>query len=300
MVGLLLCGGLAAAPPVDPAPREAIQHAGAPLPDPAVLASEVRARLAPDSVLLGQYTFKERRRDVKVSKLGKVHLGPWREFEVYPSTEPGDTYKRLIAVDGKPLPPAVLERRDAEHRRHVLDLQAQRAAETPAQRQKRVARRGKERREDQQAIDDVFRVYDFKVLRRATLNGRPTLVVSLTPIENARPESDAGRYLTRLRGLVWINESDRQVVRVQMEVVKDITMGMGLLARLHTGSQMIFRRTLVNGEIWLPAEATFKAAGRSLLFRTFDVESTTQYSDYRKFNVDTTEAVSDAVTPDGR
>jgi hypothetical protein len=54
---------------------------------------------------------------------------------------------------------------------------------------------------------------------------------------------------------------------------------------------MMFRRTLVNGEIWLPSEATFKAAGRAVLLRTFDIETTTQYSDYRKFSVSTTEDV---------
>ena len=41
--------------------------------------------------------------DVKVTRLGKVHFGPWREFEVYPSDVPGETYKRLVSVDGVPL-----------------------------------------------------------------------------------------------------------------------------------------------------------------------------------------------------
>jgi hypothetical protein len=265
--------------------------AQAPLPDVATLAREVRARLEPDSVLLGQYTYKERRRDVKVSKLGKLHLGPWREFEVYPSTEPGETYKRLITVDGKPLAPEVLARRDAEHRQHVLDRQAQLAVETPAQRSKRLAKRAKELREEREAIDDLFHIYEFTVLRRDMLNGRPTLLVSLVPKPGVKPRTDAGKYLVRMQGYVWIDEADRQLVRGEMTVTRDITFGLGLLARLHTGSQVHFRRTLVNGEIWLPAEATFKTAGRALLFRKFDLQTTTYYSDYRKFDVSTSEQV---------
>lgn len=263
----------------------------APLPDVATLAREVRARLEPDSVLLEQYTYKERRRDVKVSKLGKLHLGPWREFEVYPSSEPGETYKRLVAVDGKPLPPDVLARRDAEHRQHVLDRQAQLVAETPAQRTKRLATRAKELREEREAIDDLFRIYEFRVLRREMVAGRPTLVVSLVPRRDVKPRTDAGKYLVRMQGHVWINEADRQLVRGEMTVTRDITLGLGLLARLHTGSQVVFRRTLVNGEIWLPAEATFKTAGRALLFRKFDLQATTYFSDYRKFDVSTSEQV---------
>lgn len=266
--------------------------AEAPLPDAATLAREVRARLEPDSVLLEQYTYRERRRDVKVSKLGKLHLGPWREFEVYPSSEPGETYKRLVAVDGNPLPADVLARRDAEHRQHVLDLQAQLAAETPAQRNKRLAKRAKEQREEREAIDDLFRIYAFEVLRREMVAGRPTLVVSLVPKRGVKPRTDAGKYMVRMQGHVWINEADRQLVKGEMTVTRDITLGLGLLARLHTGSQVVFRRTLVNGEIWLPAEATFKTAGRALLFRKFDLQATTYFSDYRKFDVSTSEEVA--------
>jgi hypothetical protein len=265
--------------------------AGAPLPDVGTLAREVRARLEPDSVLLGQYTYKERRRDVKVSKLGKLHLGPWREFEVYPSTEPGETYKRVIAVDGTPLPPDVLARRDAEHRQHVLDRQAQLAAETPAQRSKRLAKRAKEQREEREAVDDLFRIYEFRVIRREMRAGRPTLLVSLAPKPGVKPRTDAGKYLERMQGYVWIDEADKQLVRGEMTVMRDITFGLGLLARLHAGSEVHFERALVNGEIWLPAEATFKTAGRALLFRKFDLQTTTYYSDYRKFDVSTSEQV---------
>ncbi len=266
----------------------------APLPDIATLSREVRASLMPDGELLRQYTYRERRRDVKVSKLGKVHLGPWRVFEVYPSIEPGETYKRLVEVDGVPLPQDELARRDAAHRQHVLDRAAQRAAESPAERRKREAKRAKERRDAEEAIDDVFRVYEMAVVRRERRNGRPTLLVSLTPRSGVRTRSDAGEYLSHLHGFVWIDEADRQVVRVEMTVTRDVTLGLGLLARLDAGSTMMFRRARVNDEIWLPAETTFRSAGRSLVFRKFDLEATTHYSEYRKFVVSTEEAVTEA------
>ena len=82
-----------------------------------------------------------------------------------------------------------------------------------------------------------------------------------------------------------MNEADRQVVRAELEAVEDITFGLGLLARMHRGSTITFRRTLVNNEIWLPAEAQYKLVGKTLIFRKFALESTTQFSDYRKFNV---------------
>ena len=268
------------------------QAGDAALPDTGQLVREVKAGLRTDEELLRQYTFRERRRDVDVSRFGKVRFGPWREFEVYPSEVPGETYKRLVSVDNVPLAPAVLERRDAEHRKTVLDRLEQIRVETPAQRQKRLAKKARERQEEQDVIDDVFSVYEIAVLGRETLDGRPTIVTSLTPRPRARTRSDAGRFLKRIRGRAWVNEADRQVVRAELEAVEDITFGLGLLARMHRGSTMTFRRTLVNNEIWLPAEAQYKLVGKTLIFRKFALESTTSFSDYRKFTVSTAEEVS--------
>lgn len=262
-----------------------------PLPDVAQLVREVRANVRTDDQLLRQYTFLERRQDVKATKLGKLYLGPRREFEVYPSQVPGETYKRLISVDGKPLPAAELARRDEAHRQGVLSRLAQLEAETPDQKRKRLAKLAKERREEDLVIDDVFAVYDIKVLRREMVDGRPTIVTSLTPRPGVKTRSDAGGYLKKLRGFAWVDEADRQVARIEMEAISDVTMGLGLLARLHKGSTLLFRRTRVNGEIWLPAEARFRIAGRTVIFRKFALESTTQYSAYRKFEVTTTETV---------
>lgn len=297
-VGLWLTVGpstarLSAQPPAgDARPAPAPSPAEAPFPDVQRLIREVRANLEPDGALLRQYTYKERRRDVKVSKLGKVTLGPWREFEVYPSDVPGDTYKRLVAVDGRPLPADELARRDADHRTHAMNRLTQRERERPDEKRKRLAKLETERRDDQDAVDDVFAVYDIRIVRRETIEGRPALVTSLTPRPRARTKSDAGKYLKKLRGHAWVNEADRQVVRVEVEAIEDLTFGLGLVARLHKGSTMMFRRALVNNEIWLPAEARVRATGRAVVFRKFAIETTTQFSDYRKFNVSTSEEIT--------
>lgn len=270
----------------------ATRSSSPPLPELAQLIREVKAGLRTDEQLLRQYTFKERRRDVHVSKLGKVQLGPWREFEVYPSEVPGETYKRLVSVNGVPLAAAELEKRDAAHRKRVLDQFEQVRVETPAQRDKRLAKKERERREEQDVIDDVFAVYQIALVGREFRDGRQTLVATLTPRRNARTRTDAGKFLKKVRGRAWIDETDRQVVRTQLEAVEDITFGLGLLARMQKGSTIMFRRTLVNDEIWLPAEAQYKVVGKTLVFRKFGLESTTVFSDYRKFGVSTSEEVS--------
>src|SRR4051794_25159634 len=103
----------------------------APLPDVKAFGAEVRRRGLPHRELQSQYTFIEKREEIEVSKLGKVSTGPVKTYEVYPSVLPGNTYKRLIAVNGVPLSPAELERQDRVHRDDVLREQAKRQHESP-------------------------------------------------------------------------------------------------------------------------------------------------------------------------
>ena len=117
---------------------------GEPLPDVHDVALEVRKRVLSDRELQSQYTFIERREEIDISWLGKVSKGPVKTYEVYPSVEPGNTYKRLIAVDGKPVSAAELEKQDRKHRDDVLREQQRREHESPAERARRAAKEAKE------------------------------------------------------------------------------------------------------------------------------------------------------------
>ena len=48
-----------------------------------------------------------------------------------------------------------------------------------------------------------------------------------------------------------------------------------------------FARRHVNNETWLPAWSHITAKGRTLLFRPFDFDVRTDYTDYKKWSVDT-------------
>jgi hypothetical protein len=43
----------------------------------------------------------------------------------------------------------------------------------------------------------------------------------------------------------------------------------------------------VNGEQWLPARATYTASARVMLVRVLRIGGTSEFSDYRKFSVQT-------------
>jgi hypothetical protein len=262
--------------------------AQAPLPDPKAFGAEVRKRMLTDRELQSQYTFIERREEISISKLGKVRAGPVKTYEVYPSVERGNTYKRLIAIDGVPLPPEELARRDRIHREDVLREAAKRERETPQERQKRLQKEAKEQAEWNRTLDEVFEVYEIRLVGRDTIDGAVTVVATLDPKPGYRPRTDAGKWMKKVRAQAWISEADYQVVKVVAEVIDDVTYGWGVVGRLHNGTVATFERTKVNGEVWLPARVEIKGTGRAL-FRRFTLSSLTTYSDYRKFNVSTGE-----------
>jgi hypothetical protein len=256
-------------------------------PDASELVKKVRDNLQLDNELLTQYTYVEKRSDVKVSKLGKVTVGPQRTFEVYPSGKRGRTYKRLVEVDGKRLAPAELERRDEEHRQAVLAAAEREKNESAEDRARRQKKELDDQRETKQIVDDGFAVYDIKLTGQEPRDGCQMTIAALTPRPNAQTRTEMGGYFKKFKGFAWVCNDDYQVARIEMEAIDDITIGWGLLGRVHEGSKFTFTRKKVNGEIWLPAEARFEASGRTLLFRKFQLFTVTSYSDYKKFNVAT-------------
>jgi hypothetical protein len=265
----------------------------APNQNASALIQKVRDNLELDNELLSQYTYLERRRDVRVSKLGKVTMGPIRTFEVYPSGKRGRTYKRLIEVDGQPLAPAELARRDEEHRQAVLAAQEREKNESPSDRAARLKKEAEDAREQKEIVDDGFNVYDIKLVGQEPGDGCQMTIAALTPRQNVDTRTEIGGYFKKFKGRAWVCQQDYQVARVEMEAIDDITIGWGLLGRVHEGSKFTFSRKKVNGEIWLPAEVRFEASGRTLLFRKFQLFTVTSYSDYKKFNVNTSVSYGD-------
>ena len=250
-------------------------------PDPAEVMRRVRDRARLDYELQSNFTYLENRRDVKVSRLGKVTVGPMRTFEVYPSPESGGTYKRLIAIDGKPLPPAELARRDAEHQKNLAEAAEKRRRETPQQRAAREAAEERERRERDAALDDAVAVFALTFVGRERLDGERVLVYDVHPRPNATVTTREGRWMKHFAGRVWIDEQDYQIAKLDMRARDDVTIGWGIVGRVHAGSRFVFTRRKFEG-IWLPAEVVFQGTGRTLLFRRFQIHTVTTYSGYKR------------------
>ena len=85
----------------------------------------------------------------------------------------------------------------------------------------------------------------------------------------------------------WVSESDRELVRADAEAIDTLSMGFGLLARLHKGAKLSFLRTKVNDEVWLPSRVSYSGSARVGLVAVLRRSGISEFSGYRKFSVDT-------------
>jgi hypothetical protein len=248
-----------------------------PLPDYDTFAAQVRVHLATDTERQSGYTFVERRTEQRVNGEGRVTKESSKVYEVYPGLGGEDRYRRLIEENGRPVPADELAKQDRERQKQVE------AYERSLQ---------KARREYADAVDDIFRVYDIAMVRRELIEGHDTIFATLTPKPDVKPRTDSGKIMQHFRAKAWISESDYELVRVEIEAIDTLSFGFGLLARVHKGTVATYQRRKVNDEAWLPAQVTWTGSARLFLVRRLRLRGISEYSNYRKFTVETTTTVA--------
>src|SRR5262249_39642534 len=135
-------------------------------------------------------------------------------------------------------------------------------------------------------IDDIFRVFDVRMVGREPLDGHSTIVFTLTPRPDAKPRTRAGSIMRNFKVRAWISESDYEMARLDAEAIDTVSFGLGFLARVHKGSQASFQRRKVNDEQWLPARAVYSVSVRLGLVAVLRRGGSVDFSDYKKFGVE--------------
>ena len=256
-----------------------------PLPDFDTFAAEVKKHLATDEERQSGYSFIERRVEQKLDGSGRTKDESVKVFEVYPGLPGEERYRRLIEEDGKPIPPEKLAKQDRERQEKVEEYA--RRLQNVSRQQAAAREADKAWREYSAAVEDIFRIYDIRMLRREQIDGHDTIMATLTPKPNARPSTKDGRIMRHFKARAWISESDYELVRVEIEAIDTLSFGLGLLARVHKGTVATYERRKVNNEAWLPAEVTWTASARVALVRRLRLRGVAEFSNYRKFTVQT-------------
>lgn len=267
-----------------------LQEQPKPLPELKSFLAELRKTLHTDGHLLGQYTYTEKQTMIQLDSRGAPKTTGVNVFEVFPGSPERVGYRRRIVKDGVPLSSAELKKEDQAVQKRIEAAEHRRSRTTPADRERNRAER---LRREQQIIDDALGVFDVKIAGREDVNGRPAIMLTFQPRQDCKPKTPEGKNMQHVAGRAWIDEEDHQVARVEMEVIDPISIGLGLLARLQKGASIAAERRKFNGEIWLPAKTEVTLNARVLLLKGFNIRLVNEYSDHKKYTVDTILKFSD-------
>ncbi len=266
-----------------------------PLPDPDTFLHEVRARLQSDDDRQRAYTYVETRREQRLDGTGRPVEESVKVFESHPGLPGERRWRRLVEEDGVPVPPAELARQDRERRAHVEAYELAQAALSDEERA-RPARRRDDGASADERVNDAVRVFTFRMVGRERMDGHDTVVFSMEPRSNAPAQTREGKIMRHFHGRAWVHEADHELVRLEVEALNDVTMGWGLVGRIHKGSAFSFERRRLEDGTWVPARSRYTASARLMLVRRVRLGGSTEFSDYRR--VPTQAVRSHAAAPD--
>jgi hypothetical protein len=258
-----------------------------PLPDEDAFLKETRKHLQTDSSLQRSYMYVETRRDVKLDKNGRTVEESVKVSESYPGLPGQPRWERLISRNGKSVSAEDLAEQDRERAEEAREM-AERQSANPGKEQARVERDRQRLGHDRaKAVSDIYNVFDVRMTGRESIEGHDTIAFTLTPKPDAKPKTREGDMMKHFSVRAWISETDYELVRLEAEAIDTVSIGLGILARLHKGAQVSFLRRKINGEAWLPALANYSGSARVGLLWTLRRNVSIEYSDYKKFAVDT-------------
>jgi hypothetical protein len=264
-----------------------------PLPDLGSFLVQARTRLQTDDERQRSYIYVETWRKQKLDGAGKPRGESVKVVESYPPL-PGEQerWERVLEEDGRKKTDAELAKQDADRRKTAERVAKRLSSQTPADQAKEAQSRDSERREELQRINDIFVVYEIKMVGRESIDGHDTIKLTLDPRPNARPATREGKWMQAFKCRAWVSEADYELVKLEVDAVRGLNIGFGMLARMNTGTQMSFVRRMVDGEVWLPARADYTIRARVLMLKRYDQGGSIEFSNYRKFTVDTSTTIA--------
>jgi hypothetical protein len=207
-----------------------------PLPDPRELKQRAIANMRKSEKDLENYSCMVRVQEFDLNADGSVKRQRQRVEERFYVN--GVEINHAQSRDGKPLSGG-----DAKKEQERVDKQVKKYSDR--------ANVAKEQAQDEKQVDTFLRALSFFNGRRERRDSRSVVVYDLAGDPNFHPHRLEERFAQALTGRIWMDEESGTPQEVQIETVRDVKIGAGLLANVHKG----FRAHLIQQRqpdgVWL-------------------------------------------------
>jgi outer membrane lipoprotein-sorting protein len=267
---------------------------GEPLPDISKLLSELQANQEEIEKILEDYSYKQDIVKRELTDEGELKIKESETFQL--SFYKGYRIQRLIARDGKPLSADDQKDADEEAQDRVKEIEKEIAKEE-AKAVDQSSNGTPDREGRQISIAEVLRASKLLNPRRERLKGRDVVVFDFEPdpdfdFKNAKSFL---KFFGKTAGVMWIDEKDKQVARIEAVLFDSYKVGGGILAKLRKGASFTLEQERVNDEIWMPTFADINLSVRVLLFGGVKVNQLIRSYDFKKFKTEVEDARIDEV-----
>src|SRR5580704_6547148 len=239
----------------------------APVTDAAALMKEVQSHQQKMDEVRENYTFHRIRRVEELDGKGAVKKTTVQEREVFYVN--GRQIARLLKRDETPLS----EAEDKKEQDRVRKLAVEFSKKPPL-----FGKGG-----GINLINIVLSVSEVSNPRRTQMNGRSTLVFDFKGDPKAEAHGMEEKGARKVEGMVWIDEADRQVARLEVEFYDNFRIAGGLLANIQKGTVMKIEQSPIGEGLWMP-----KANEQHMNLRVVvkGVHENTQVTsfDFKRFN----------------
>jgi hypothetical protein len=259
------------------------------LPDLKKLFAEIDANQKVVDKIKENYTGRRATEETEFNSSGKVTKTEREEYTFFYLD--GEEISTQVGKDGKPLSADEQAKQNERTRKHIEEIQKSQAKKD--QKQEKAQEEGKNQKdEDEPGIEIFLHACQFVNPRHERYRGQDVLVFDFEGNPEYKAKNIAERVVQQLAGVVWVDEKQHEVARLEAYFVKDFRFAGGLLANLQKGTSFVFEQAFVNNEVWLPVYEEAHVGVRLLLVKGIKVNEVTRYSDYQRFNVETLSTIA--------
>jgi hypothetical protein len=189
----------------------------------------------------------------------------------------GRPFRRKIAHDDKPLSASDVRKEEERVDREL----AKRRAQSPAEK----AKLEKQRVEGRKFLREIPQAFTLKLDGVEEVSSKPAWAIEFDPKPGYVPKDSRAKLLAKVRGKLWIDQSEYQWVKWDAQVLDTLSFGLSLI-RIAPGTALHFEQVRVNDEVWLPSTVTAHADARVAYIKRLRAEIDIRYRDYKKFQTD--------------
>jgi hypothetical protein len=180
-----------------------------------------------------------------------------------------------MAEDGSPVSQDLL-RRDLQFALYAIEQGMH-----PNDRAKQdLAKFEKRRRDRTELVDSAVKAFRITWEGREARGTRMLAKLLFDPDPDYKPTSRFTGFFEHVHAILWVDESQAQIVRLEGNITSDITIGGGIIAKVYRGGRFVMEQSEAAPGVWLPTLYTYDVDGRKFLFG-FALHERTDLTHYR-------------------